>query len=120
MIKTLPELFKRAEGPMQTANAWISPLPHINTYLRVQQTVLDRFVVERVLTIANVVTEDQYRHRGIFTRCLELLEASTDMPIVIENVLTEYLHPFLLSKGYSRLPMNASGCQPSSYFKRKP
>jgi len=90
-----------------TPNRWMS-FERLSVYFRVSYRVLvpvktvEEAMARRVrcIDIANVSTDERYQHQGMFTRLVDKVHASTDMPIYLENTQIEFANHLLANHGW--------------------
>ena len=64
---------------------------------------------EPCLDIANVSVNQKHQNKGIFIKFLEIVEAK-NIPIFVENVLTERFANFFLKRGYEQVNQELPKC----------
>ena len=79
-------------------NLW-TRFGELSVYLRVGEKSINRKQV-RCLQIANVSTPPQHQRRGTFTKMLELIKNTTDLPIYAENVNNHEFRDALIRRGF--------------------
>lgn len=118
-MSTLKKILIKAQASiLKSANGWVWYGKHLEVYTRVQLYILnDTDTPTRVLTLATLIIGDTAeRGRGLFTEFLAYAEKTTDLPIVVENVLNPRLGSFLLRNGFC-LINKATPDLNDSYFK---
>jgi len=88
-------------------NRWLS-FERLSVYIRISRRVLvpvqtlDEFHAKmiRTIDIANVSTDEQYQHQGMFTRLVAKLQTMTDMPLYLENTQIEFAQHLLDHHGW--------------------
>jgi hypothetical protein len=70
----------------------------------------------KFFTIRNIVLEDEYKGKGLFSEFLQTLE-ETDVPIMFHDVVNARLAVFLESNGYSQHDQEKYGEKIISYYK---
>jgi GNAT superfamily N-acetyltransferase len=81
-------------------NLWLHG-DHSRLYVRLGPTRVLADAQHRVLDVANIVVEDEFRGQGVFKSLMNFLERK-GIPLYIENVNEERLWPFFESRGYQR------------------